>query len=100
MISSKRVPEANPSLKMNYADLSEANTKKVSMIKKYHNHTLLTSTWRHEKEPQNNYSHQDDKHSKVTSSLFLTKVRKEKEKQKKTRITGTNTEPPEPPQWE
>ena len=30
--------------------------KKVSMIKKYHNHTLQTNPWHREEEPQNMYS--------------------------------------------
>ena len=50
-------------------------TKKMSMIRKYHNHKLQTNPWRNEEEPHNSHeTPEEDKQSKATSSLFPIKL--------------------------
>ena len=44
------------------------------MIRKYHNHKPQTTPWHREKEPLNITRQQEDKLSKVTSSLFPIKM--------------------------
>ena len=48
----------------------------MSIIRKYHNHTLQTNPQYHEEEPQNITvsKHQEDQQSKATSSLFPIKM--------------------------
>ena len=44
------------------------------MIRKYHNHKPQTTPLHREEEPLNHQSHQEDKLSKATSSLFPIKM--------------------------
>ena len=44
------------------------------MIRKYHKHKLQTNPWHLEEEPHNNHELQENKLSKVTSSLFPIKM--------------------------
>ena len=48
--------------------------KKVSMIRKYYNHTLQTNPRHREEELQDTRNWQEDKQSKATSSLFPVKM--------------------------
>ena len=49
--------------------------KKVSMIRKYHNHTLQINQWHCEKEPQKNKSQDTWKTNKVIGVAPITQVR-------------------------
>ena len=50
--------------------------KQVSMIRKYHNHTLQTNPWRCEEEPQINTNHKTSgrRQGKATNSIFPIKI--------------------------
>ena len=100
----KTVYDLLNSLYIRYILFDIISKKQVSMNRKYHNHTLQTNTWYHEKERQNTNSHKTSEtqlynYSKATNSLFPIKVIATLEGQVLNNKSKEQTQNP-PKQWE
>ena len=70
--------------------------KQVSMIRKYHNHTLRTNPQDREEEPLNTVTiHQEDIYCKVITSLFPVKIIAKQARRTQSTKQGPNTDPPQ-----